>query len=366
MKLGSIQMLRALAAIMVVFAHTIVGMGRFAVGWLQHTPVRTSLGIFGVDLFFVISGFVIYRSAGGLTGTNAAFSFLWHRFRRVNPVYYIALLLTIIARLPAIHRHQLPPFTGNDYLASVILFPYPGWTIPILFQAWTLPFEWYYYSVFFLLILFGVHRKGRALGLLLGGMILLGWLLRKVPLGFIGFYMDPYLYEFLLGVAIGYCYRRWTPGKITAWCLLLPGIALGLFWILTGYHDIARGPGFQTPAELRLHAFCWGSSAALIIAGCVFLEKTGETILLFRHPFILLLGDASYSIYLFHMIVLGIIAAVYMRVGFFLTADLAIPIHGILEISGSLLFYKCVEKPLLTVLQKTRSPRPIPSPPVVP
>jgi exopolysaccharide production protein ExoZ len=93
----------------------------------------------------------------------------------------------------------------------------------------------------------------------------------------------------------------------------------------------------------------------LVVAGCVFLEKSNAFIP--RHPLILLLGDASYSLYLFHMIVFGWIAAFYLRVGFFLNPDLAIPIHATIAVAGSLLFYKWVEKPLLQWLRKSTPPR---------
>jgi exopolysaccharide production protein ExoZ len=361
MKLGSIQMLRALAAILVVYTHSICAMDSFAYGWQQNTPVRTSLGTFGVDIFFVISGFVIYRSAGQLTGQRAALSFLWHRFRRINPVCYAATLLTLLVWLPGFLRHDQHDITSQKILSSIILLHYPGWTYPILFQTWTLSFEWYFYGIFCLLILIGTQKKVTALTIILSGSIGLGWLLLHHDIGVGSFYTNPYLFEFLLGVIIGYCYNRWTPGKGIAWGLLLPGIVLGLIWIATGSFDIVGRAELQHPHFQRWHAFGWGSSAALIVAGCTFLEKLGTSTFLYRHRLILLLGDASYSIYLFHMIPLGVMASVYIRFGIFLPADAAIVLDAILAVAGSLLFYKWVEKPLLKIMPKPRYTRTIPS-----
>ena len=362
MKLNSIQMLRAFAALLVVYTHSVAQMAIFAPSWQLRTPVFISMATFGVDLFFVISGFIIYLSAERLNGRIPAFSFLWHRFRRINPAYYAAVLLTVITWIPSLLRHQRPPVTGWQLLSWTILLPLPGDPARAISQAWTLSFEWFFYLLFFLLILLRAQRKGRILCCCLAGLSLLGWLLRSDLTGLAIFYTDPLLWEFLLGVAVGIIYRRWSPGRKFALCLLVPGIVLGLLFMLTGFGDSQAVPA--PPPPLRyLHAICWGSAAALVVAGCVFLEKTGTSPRLFRHRAILLLGDASYSIYLFHLLVLGLIAALYLRVGFFLNADALIPIHAVIAVAGSLVFYRWVEKPLLNWLRSippSDPPRPTP------
>ncbi len=354
MKLNSIQMLRAFAALLVVYTHSVAQMAIFAPSWQLRTPVFISMATFGVDLFFVISGFIIYLSAERLNGRSPARSFLWHRFRRINPAYYAAVLLTMITWMPSLLRHQRPPVTGWQLLSWTILLPLPGDPARAISQAWTLSFEWFFYLLFSLLVLLRVRRKGWILCSCLGGLSLLGWLLRSDLTGLAIFYTDPLLLEFLLGVAIGIIYQRWSPGRKVALCLLVPGIVLGLLFMLTGFGNSQAV--LAPPPPLRyLHAICWGSAAALVVAGCVFLEKTGTSPRLFRHRAILLLGDASYSIYLFHLLVLGLIAAIYLRVGFFLNADVLIPIHAVIAVAGSLLFYQWVEKPLLNLFRKPRA-----------
>ncbi|HTR27765.1 MAG TPA: acyltransferase [Puia sp.] len=367
MKLNSIQLLRALAALFVVYTHSIGQMGMFAMGWQQRTPLRTSLGTFGVDIFFVISGFIIYLSAGQLTGRQASVSFLWHRFRRINPVYYVAVVLTVITWIPSFLRHQRAAPSTPQVASWIVLLPFPGNPPAALSQAWSLLYEWMFYWVFFLLILVSVRMKAAILCAVLGALAFLGWLFRDRLTGVWVFYTDPLLVEFGMGVVIGYIFRRWNPGKMAALCLLLPGIVAGLMILITGYGDFQAV--LAPPAFLRyLHAFFWGSAAALIVAGCVFLEKCCAPAFFchqnfvpdlrpvlvrksrFAH-FLLTLGDASYSIYLFHLIVFGFIGALYLRVGFFLPPDLAIPIHAAIAVAGSLLFYRFVEKPLLRWLK---------------
>jgi exopolysaccharide production protein ExoZ len=356
MHLKSIQMLRGLAVLLVVYTHSIAQMGLFALSWQQRFPVGISMGTFGVDLFFVISGFIIYHTAHDLNGPAASLSFIWHRFRRINPPYYAAVLLTVVTWIPSLLRHQRPPLTGWQVLSWIILLPFPGNPARAFPQSWSLCFEWLFYLLFFLIIFFGIQRKAVALCLCLGSLALLGWLLRNELTGVLLFCTDPLLLEFLMGVFIGLIFRRYSPGKASALFLLVPGIVLGLLLMLTGYGDFIAVPAPQPPLR-SLHAICWGSAAALIVAGCVFLEKNGTKGFILRHPLILLLGDASYSIYLFHMLVFGWLAAIYLRVGFFLNPDLAIPIHAAIAVAGSLLFYKWVEKPLLQWLRKSTPPR---------
>jgi exopolysaccharide production protein ExoZ len=359
MKLNSIQMLRALAALLVVYTHSITQMSLFAPSWQQRTPASIAMGTFGVDIFFVISGFIIYYTAERLNGAPASFSFLWHRFRRINPAYYAVAMITMITWIPSLLRHQRPPITGRQIISWIILLPFPGDPARVLFQAWTLSFEWLFYLLFFLLIFFRTRRKALLLFSSLSGIALLGWLLRDKLTGVMLFYTDPLLLEFGMGVIIGFFWKRWTPRKTTAFCLLLPGILLGLTFIVTGYGDFIAVP--SPPAPLRyLHALSWGSAAALIVAGCVFLEKTSTKASFIRHPLVVLLGDASYSIYLVHMLVFGLIAAFYLRVGrLFIHPDVAIPVNALITIAGSLLFYKWLERPLLRWLAP---PRPSPPP----
>jgi exopolysaccharide production protein ExoZ len=349
-------MLRAVAALLVVYTHSITQLAIYAPGWKHFSPASISFGTFGVDLFFVISGFIIYHSAERLNGRSSALSFLWHRFRRINPAYYAAVILTVITWIPSLVRDQRPAITAWQLLSWTILLPFPGDPTRALGQAWTLCFEWFFYLLFFLLILTGAKKKAGILCWLLGGLVSLGWVLQNYLTGLWIFYMDPLLLEFLLGVIIGFAYRQWNPGKRTALCLLVPGIVFALLFIVTGYGD-SQAVVQPSPPIRYLHALSWGSAAALIVAGCVFLGKNGATVILLRHPLIRLLGDASYSIYLFHMLVLGLIAALYLRVGFFLNPYLAIPIHAAIAIAGSLFFYKWVEQPLLLWLKRYDKPK---------
>ncbi len=343
-------------------------MGIFAVGWQQRTPMRISLGTFGVDIFFVISGFIIYQSAHRLEGGRSSLTFLWHRFRRINPPYYAAVLLTLITWIPGLLHHERPPINAYQTFSWTILLPFPNDPPRALSQGWSLLYEWFFYLVFFLLILAGARKKATILCAVLGGLTVFGWVFRQSITGLWIFYTDPLMLEFMFGVIIGLIFQRWNPGKGTAIGLLVPGIALGTFFMLSGHFDYQAilGPSATTR---YLHALCWGGAAALVVAGFVFLEKSCLPIRspdgspdnsspFLRHRFLLFLGDASYSIYLFHLTVFGLIAAFYLRMGFFMNPDVAIPIHAAIAVAGSLVFYQCVEKPLQRWLRPGRPAQP--------
>lgn len=345
-------MLRALAAVMVVYTHSISQVTIFASGWQEQTGFHTGLGTFGVDLFFVISGFIIFHTAGSGNGPKVALTFLWHRFRRINPLYYIATALTVMTWLPSLLSHRRPPLTGVQLLSWLFFLPAPGDSQPAVFQAWTLLFEWYFYLLFFVLIFSRLRKKGRALAFWSLGVVLLGLMPGWRTSSILRHLTDPALIEFLMGTAIAIAYRRYTPRKRIAHLLLWPGIAAGLALMGTGYYDYMDPVAPVTPGTIYFHALYWGGASALIVAGTVFLEKKQSRFFVQPPPLLMLLGDASYSIYLFHLLVLSLIAALYLRVGFFLQPDWAIPLETLVAVLCCLLIYKWVESPLLRFLKK--------------
>lgn len=355
-------MLRAVAALMVVYTHSISQVAIFASGWQQRSGFHIGAGTFGVDLFFVISGFIIFHTAGRLNGATVALTFLWHRFRRINPLYYIATALTLLTWLPSLLTHRRPHVTGMELLSWLFILPAPGASQPAVFQAWTLSYEWYFYLLFFGLILFRLHKKAAILTLWSASVVLLGWLLRRRTGGIARFIMDPALIEFLIGATIALAYRRFKAGKATARLILWLGVVAGLVLMGTGYYDYMDPAIPATSGTIYFHALYWGGASALIVAGSVFLEKKRSPVFVHPPPVMMLLGDASYSIYLFHMLVFGLIGAVYLRVGFFLQPDWAILAETIVVVLSCLLIYKWVELPLMRWLKKFHAPRINPPP----
>ncbi|MDP4247265.1 MAG: acyltransferase family protein, partial [Bacteroidota bacterium] len=89
MKYQSIQFLRAMAALFVVYAHSIDLQMKYAISGEQHFFHLQNFGAIGVDIFFILSGFIISYTARSDSGLKAGRRFLLKRFLRINPVYYI-------------------------------------------------------------------------------------------------------------------------------------------------------------------------------------------------------------------------------------------------------------------------------------
>src|SRR5438876_1283510 len=148
--LEGIQILRAVAALLVVFHHALEE-SRAAIPGPKSPDWLTTFGAAGVDIFFVISGFImLYVSfpAGGPPASPQ--SFLFSRITRIYPLYWICLA-TIIA-LKSVVRSSSLPGDPNVFLGSILLLP---GDYMILGPAWTLVYEMYFYIIFAATLIFG-------------------------------------------------------------------------------------------------------------------------------------------------------------------------------------------------------------------
>jgi exopolysaccharide production protein ExoZ len=229
-------------------------------------------GAAGVDLFFVISGFIMANVSKG----RSADGFLRDRMWRIYPLWWVAVVPWLFF-LPREWQ-----FTAS----SLSLWPIYGasYYVPVLLVGWTLSFELLFYCGMTLAL-----ATRAAVPLALYALCLAGALAAPSPmLSFVG---SPMAIEFLLGVVVAQLPRRAVFG------LLIPaGIALiGTAAPETGLIAAALDPWTAVWRVVQ-----WGLPAALILWGALSLEP------LFEHRWFNLpvaIGDASYSIYLFHPLV---------------------------------------------------------------
>lgn len=250
---------------MAVVVHHAVGAG---------TPdTAARVGAAGVDLFFVISGFIIATVAN----KRSAPDFLADRVWRIFPLWLVVVTPWLIAKHP-----PLPAV-----LCSLTLWPVFGnhFYAPALGVGWSLCYEMLFYGAF-ALILAGYKRHVLCLFV---ACLVIGPLTKSAVASYLG---SPLILEFLAGVAIA----RLSPPKQLA----IPLVILGFAWIAAAPLDeYARvlGPGSLTRVGY------WGLPAALIVYGARGLEDFFER-KAFDVP--VMIGDASYSIYLFHPFVVNI------------------------------------------------------------
>lgn len=282
-----IQALRAYAAAIVVIYHTQHIMA--GKGLIDDVSPLLKFGQSGVDIFFVVSGFImVFISWDNFGKAGASADFILRRLIRIVPLYWfysiaVTLVLVVFPDLLSQGGANIP-----HIIASYLFIPWEnniGVVMPVLPVGWTLSYEMYFYIVFSVALFF---RNGLFLPLAIV------WLLGGVFLGMVIDFSVPMarlmtsglLVEFFIGCLVGFLYK--TNARISphlSVLLFLIGAAAYVFMVFVGASYLTREAA-------------WGVPAGLIIIGLVFMERHR----LLRVPaFLIKLGDSSYSLYLSHL-----------------------------------------------------------------
>jgi exopolysaccharide production protein ExoZ len=283
--LGAIQVLRALAALGVVVYHM---QGELAHRGFDDPFPSLAIGAFGVDLFFVISGFImVYSSARSFARPGAGRRFLAKRIVRIAPLYWIftslsAVIAVLLARYPG-HAD----YSFKHILASYLFIPAPrpedGAMLPTLPTGWTLNYEMFFYVCFAVALQWSRPIAVAAVGLALTTMVIVGALAAlPEPVAFLANSMT---IEFCLGMLLAQLFLAgW---RLPLWARLVL-IALGAAYAMLG-----AAHGETSP----IRGIAWGVPAAAIV-GAAALANASPRGLAARA--LETLGDASYSLYLVH------------------------------------------------------------------
>ncbi|HBJ37646.1 MAG TPA: hypothetical protein DDZ51_23395 [Planctomycetaceae bacterium] len=303
-KLNSIQAARAFAALLVVLHHLSLSFEQRVAG-IGFLKIFDHFGFAGVDLFFVISGLVMVVTCQRYFGRAAhASAFLWRRITRIYPLYWIFTLLQLVAILlvPAAADRLL---TAENIVSSFLLLPQAGY--PILAPGWTLVYEMFFYLVFSLLFFiprrFSVHFLtgwGLLTTALYASQSTAGMSdttdLVKLPI-----YASPMPLEFLAGCLIGFLYNR----QINCFGKLSICVGTALFvaggWVVETYTDLSTEFGLT-------RVLVFGGASSLVLYGLIASEKSrrvNKLIQWMTSRKLVALGDASYSLYLSHLLVIN-------------------------------------------------------------
>jgi peptidoglycan/LPS O-acetylase OafA/YrhL len=283
-KIESVQALRAAAALSIAVLHVLNEAAALDPSGLMASWHAALPWAAGVDLFFVISGFVMVYASGDLFGRRSGpGQFIAKRLIRIVPLYWAAttLFLIVAAAAPAAVSEGAGSIT--DVAMSYAFLPArrPGGSIqPVYSLGWTLNYEMFFYAVFAMWIWQPRRRAVALISLLLGAAIAVHGLVPEQATALV-FWTNPIVAEFLFGMAIAAAtsadFTLPAPARIGL-------VAGGLAVLITGY---VCGISGSEPITA-------GLPMAMIVAGAVL----GKQVRVPRT--LLLLGDASYALYLVH------------------------------------------------------------------
>ena len=288
--LQSIQFLRGIACLLVVFLH-------ISETYLStyHTFFLGNIFRFGgagVDIFFVLSGFIItYSNSRFLTQSSSIIKFIMKRIIRIFPIYWIIIsfLLLMQVALPFFYRTHYQ-FTGANLLNTYLLLPNHNMVNGV---SWTLTNELFFYLLFTISLLVPQKKYSIILLFIYLGILLLFPIL-PLSKNSINNFTDAILFpmniEFLLGIIIVLLMDKLPKN----WCipLLVTGVVLFIFGA------IFTNSGKQVFTNSYNRVLLFGLPSFIIILALVKYELTTK---IYIHNLFIKLGDASYSIYLFHL-----------------------------------------------------------------
>jgi peptidoglycan/LPS O-acetylase OafA/YrhL len=336
-RLRNVQALRGVAVLLIVGVHCATPFG-FEKRYLEGEPFMGWLsgpGQAGVDLFFVISGLIMTLTTWHLRhGAGEAWSFVKRRFKRIYPVYWVVTLPLFAVWLvePAsLNTHQEDP---TKPIQSFLLLPQAG--VPFVGVGWSLVYEVYFYLVFAGALL----APKRMLGWIIGGWAAVTLVLVLVVDGpvsaTVGHLSNPMLLEFAAGVGIGQLVMRYP--SVLPRTAVFAGVAV---FLASGVAVNA----IEMPYWAR--TVLYGTASVLVVYGAIGLDVAGRL----APRWLQLVGDASYSIYLTHVLALtaiGKVVAVALPY-----ASLHVPLlvsAVILTLALGFGFYWLVERRLLRQL----------------
>jgi hypothetical protein len=338
--LNSIQFLRGFAALAVVIHHTSGYVKRYFEPTLLFNDYF-SIGFAGVDLFFVISGFIIhFTSKKYLNNPSKLTEYLKKRFIRVYPIYWIitttlffsSWLLVII-----LHKNIFSigyPDTMLAYLKTYTLFPLHFAINPV---TWTLSYELFFYVCFAILII------SKRLWIILALIMVVSFYnifldvseVADIDLNYYNFVFSGYNFEFLFGFLIYQFYEKINLSNLISVLLLI----ISLFIIVFFGYSVGDYDSYR-------RVLTFGFPSGLILIALLNLEKN-KAISFPR--FTILLGDASYALYLIHFPMMLLLNKIPQILGFTFSGSAEVWYSYFIIFSiviTSIFVHKWVEKPV--------------------
>lgn len=306
-----IQYFRGIAALLVVLWHGSIFLGPYGdgIGGILFSPG----GSMGVDLFFIISGFImVYATTLLAGGKRDAIEFFVNRFTRIVPVYFIFTIATFFIENQTNNNSQ-----SVSRLVKSLLFipdgggfgPVYGW--PTVVVGWTLNYEVYFYIVFGISLLLGKLRWLFLFSSILSAIYILPMLAGRTinpligssyefSITYLNLITNPIILLFLIGVVIGIIYNtKITINKSLAIILMLVSLSM----VVTQYSlHYNTEHGYDN----------WGITLIPMVLCFAIASKTVQ---IPKISILKFLGDISYSLYLTHPMMMGFHQFIMKKIG---------------------------------------------------
>jgi peptidoglycan/LPS O-acetylase OafA/YrhL len=337
-KLLSLQILRAVAALGVLAWHVQIATEQ-ALGLVGLLPSML-LGCAGVDLFFVISGFIMVHASSSLFGRReVAWTFFARRLARIAPLYWLMTGLIVVVLLRSAVDISSLGWSWTMISASLLFIPYPrpdGEFWPVLEVGWTLNYEMFFYLVFAASLVLPRRLAVGTIAALFCTLVILRSSAGPWPAWF-EFLGRPIILEFCFGMALALSFL--TGFRLPRFA------AIGL---IAGACICLLASGMLGADALIWRAVLWGIPAAAIVAGLLSLMSARRTARIGLHERVLaFLGDASYSIYLIHLpIVLLIVRPLRRAVDPTAAPWFCVAVLFIVPIIAAVATYFVIERPV--------------------
>ncbi len=334
-----VQMLRGFAALLVVFYHATK---------MVHDRINGDFSQFiaggaGVDVFFAISGFVIFLTYIYDYGKPKKwFEFLRQRMVRIIPLYWLltCLKLVILIFSPDIAQHST--LNLNYVISSFFFIPslnVEQRPLPLLTSGWTLPYEMLFYILFAIALAF----RMRPIFWLTCTLLTLSFvgLWRTDEWGAVSVLLSPILVEFIFGMWIAYVTIKGWRMPIKCAYIMIPA----MFAIIISSNYLPE------LICLDFRVILWGIPGALLLMSIIALESRFRSI---SSGIPNLIGNASYAIYLTHGFVLPFVGILFSKMIFnnIFGEIIIILLCLIISVVTGIITHVWVEKPLAIYIKQ--------------